>query len=303
MLLDDTIRSAESSLFASYGLEVVESYVELVKAQVRLRVLTVGSGTPIVMLHGVSLAAAVWAPLVAGLGTYRVHLVELPGHGLSGPFDYRIDRVREHSVLLLDELFDVLNLETARVVGHSLGGMFALWHAGERPGRIASLVAIGEPAGALPGVTVRMPLSLLTVPVLGTMMLRAPATRSMYRRLLGQGLGFAAARGAPADLVDVLRLCGRRRGNARTVASLLHAIDGFRRPRRANVMSAAELGQLKIPALFIWGSDDAYLRPDQGRSALAAMPAAILHEVPGGHAPWLEDPEGCAWLVTQHFAT
>jgi hypothetical protein len=52
-------------------------------------------------------------------------------------------------------------------VGHSLGGMFALWHAAAGPGRIASLVIIGEPAVALPGTAVRMPLSLLTVPVLG----------------------------------------------------------------------------------------------------------------------------------------
>jgi hypothetical protein len=27
----------------------------------------------------------------------------------------------------------------------------------------------------------------------------------------------------------------------------------------------------------------------------------VLHEVPGGHGPWLEDPAGCAKLVTGHF--
>ncbi|HWG62785.1 MAG TPA: hypothetical protein VG253_13840 [Streptosporangiaceae bacterium] len=29
---------------------------------------------------------------------------------------------------------------------------------------------------------------------------------------------------------------------------------------------------------------------------------AVLHEVPGGHGPWLEDPAGCAKLVADHFA-
>ena len=72
--------------------------------------------------------------------------------------------------------------------------MLALWHAAARPGRIASLVIIGEPAVALPGASVRMPLSLLTVPVLGEAVLRSPAPRPVYRRLLGQGLSPAAAR-------------------------------------------------------------------------------------------------------------
>ena len=302
MTLDEKIRYAESQLFDSYSLKVAESYVDLRAANVRLRVLSIGSGLPIVMLHGVSLAAAVWAPLVARLSGYRAHLVELPGHGLSGPFAYRMHSVRENSVLLLDELLDALELQTALVVGHSLGGMFALWHAAERPGRISSLVAIGEPAVALPGVTVRMPLSLMTVPVLGPMTLRAPATRSVYRRLLGQGLSPAAATAAPVELLDVLRFAGRRSGNARTVASLMHAIDGFRHPRHASVMSDVELGRVRVPALFLWGSDDPFLRPDQGRSSIAKMPFGVLHEIPGGHGPWLEDPDGCARFVTQHFS-
>lgn len=222
VLLDDKIRSAEASLFASYGFEGAESSFDLLNAQVRLRVLTIGCGTPIVMLHGVTLAAAVWAPLVALLGNYRVHLVELPGHGLSGPFNYRAARVREHSVLLLDELFDALDLHSARVVGHSLGGMFALWHAGERPGRIASLVAIGEPAGAVPGVTLRMPLSLLTVPVLGTMMLRTPSTQSVYRQLLGEGLGRTAGPCRPCGAcrcLAVVRAPQGQRSNRRVPAA------------------------------------------------------------------------------------
>ena len=129
------------------------------------------------MLHGVSLAAAIWAPWLAHFAGYRALLVELPGHGLSGPVAYRRGAVRDHTLRLMDDLFDALGLATAPVVGHSLGGMFALWYAAARPGRIASLVAIGDPAVALPGATVRMPLSLLTVPALGEAVLRTPMHR------------------------------------------------------------------------------------------------------------------------------
>jgi pimeloyl-ACP methyl ester carboxylesterase len=222
------IREAEARLFARSGLQPEQSFLSLDATRVRLRVLSAGTGPSLVMLHGVSLAAAVWAPWLADLTGYRAHLVELPGHGLSGPVVYRTGGVREHSLGMMDELLDALGLATAPVVGHSLGGMFALWHAAARPGRIASLVIIGEPAVALPGAAVRMPLSLLTVPLLGEAVLRTPA---------------------------------RREGNARTVASLMHAIDGFRQPRASSVMTDRELRQITAPAMFCLGTDDPFLTP------------------------------------------
>jgi pimeloyl-ACP methyl ester carboxylesterase len=302
MQVDDRIRDAEQRVFARSGLAVAESYYDLGPASVRVRVLAVGDGQPLVMLHGVSLAAAVWAPWLAHFAGYRTLLVELPGHGLSGPVPYRRGAVREHTLLLMDSLFDALGLTAAPVVGHSLGGMFALWHAAARPGRIASLVAIGDPAVALPGVTVRMPLSVLTVPVLGPAMLRAPSPRLVYRTLLGQGLSPAAGKAMPDELVDVLRLAARRPGNARTVASLMHAIDGFRRPRPESVMTDGELQRISVPAMFCWGTGDPFLAPAQARPAISRIPGAVLHEVPGGHGPWLEDPAGCAKLVTSQLA-
>ena len=302
MDLDQRIRDAEARLFTRSGLQPEESFADLGSAGVRLRVLSVGTGPPLVMLHGVSLAAAVWAPWLAHLAGYRALLVELPGHGLSGPVAYRRGAVRDHALRMMDDLLDALGLATAPVVGHSLGGMFAMWHAAARPGRIASLVAIGDPAVALPGATVRMPLSLLTVPLLGEAVLRNPTPRWAYRRLLAQGLSPAAASAAPDELLDVLRLAARRPGNARTVGSLMHAIDGFRRPRGDSVMSSAELGQITAPTMFCWGSGDPFLAPAQARPAVARIPAAVLHEVPGGHGPWLEDPAGCAALTTAHLA-
>lgn len=301
MKLDDRIREAETRLFARSGVQPEESFLGLTSAKVRLRVLSVGTGTPL-LLHGVTLAAAVWATWLAEFTGYRVLLVELPGHGLSGPVAYRPGAVRDHTMDLMDSIFDALGLATAPVVGHSLGGMFALWYAAARPGRIASLAAVGDPAVALPGAEVRMPLSLLTVPVLSEAMLRTPAPRRVYRGLLGQGLSPAAAAVMPGELVDVLRLAARRKGNARTVAALMHAIDGFRRPRPASVMTDGELRRITAPTMFCWGTDDPFLAPARARPAIAKIPGAVLHEVPGGHGPWLDDPAGCAKLVTGHLA-
>src|SRR4051794_16273207 len=252
MTLEQRIHSGEADLFASVGAEVDESFLALATTGVRVRLLSHGSGPPLVLLHGVSLSAAAWAPLFNALAGCRLLAVELPGHGLSDPVAYRRGHVRQHARELIDDIFDALGLDEAPVVGHSLGGMLALWYVAAGGERISRLVAIGEPAVALPGVRVRMPLSLLTVPGLGVAVLRSPSPRPVYRRLLAQGLGRREVATAPDSLIDVLRLSARRPENARSVNALMHSIDRFRRPRTESVLTGPELAAIAIPTMFIW---------------------------------------------------
>ena len=136
--------------------------------------------------------------------------------------------------------------------------------------------------------------------MLGEAVLLTPMSRPVYRRLLRQGLSPAAAAAAPDDLLYALRLAARRPGNARTVASLMRAIDGFR-PPAGSIMTDRELGQITAPTMFCLATGDPFLSPAQARPAIARIPGAVLQEVPGGHGPWLEDPAGCAKLVTSHL--
>jgi pimeloyl-ACP methyl ester carboxylesterase len=223
--------------------------------------------------------------------------VDLPGHGLSDPVRYRRGRVREHAYQLIEDILDALRYGDVQVVGHSLGGMFALWHAATGSERISKVTAVGVPAVALPGVRVRMPLSPLTVPGLGVAVLRSPSPRPIYRRLLAQGLGSAEVKLAPDALIETLRLSARRPENARTVASLMHAIDRFRRPRRESVLTAEQLAAIRIPTTFVLGANDPYLSPRDARPSIAQIPNATLHEMPAGHGPWLVDSSRVASLI------
>jgi pimeloyl-ACP methyl ester carboxylesterase len=301
MTLEERIQKAEADLFDTVGVDVDESFLDLANTGVRVRLLTHGSGPPLVLLHGVSLSAAAWAPLFTALSGHRLLAVDLPGHGLSDPAGYRRGHVRQHARELIDDIFDALELDEAPVVAHSLGGMLALWHVAAGAQRISRLVAIGEPAVALPGVRVRMPLSLLTVRGLGVAILRSPSPRRVYRRLLAQGLGAAEAAAAPDSLIDALRLSARRPGNARTVTSLMHAIDRFRRPRTESVLTIPELAAIAIPTMFIWGTNAPYLSAERARPSIDQIPRASLHEVPGGHGPWLVDTKGNAELIQTHL--
>jgi pimeloyl-ACP methyl ester carboxylesterase len=303
MTVEQRIRHAEAELFESVGAEVDESFLSLATTGARVRLLSHGSGPPLVLLHGVSLGAAAWAPLFTALSGWRVLAVDLPGHGLSDPESYRIGHVRQRARELIDDILDALELDEAAVVGHSLGGMLALWYAAAGTERISRLVAIGEPAVALPGVRVRMPLSLLTVRGLGHAVLRTPSPRPIYRRLLAQGLGRVEVAKAPDSLIDALRLSARRPGNARTVSSLMHAIDHFRRPRRQSVLTTSELRAITAPTMFIWGADAPYLSADRARPSIEQIPQATLHEVPGAHGPWLVDTNRSARLIRTHLTT
>jgi len=298
--LERRIRDAERNLFAAVGADVDEFFLELAQTGLRLRVLSHGRGPAVVLLHGVSESAAIWAPLFTKLRHFRLLAVDLPGHGPSDPIAFRRGQVRGYARLLIEDILDALGLDEVPVIGHSLGGMFALWHVAAGPGRICGVVAIGEPAVALPGVRVRIPLSLLTVRGLGAAVLRSPSPRRVYRGLLAQGLGSAEVAAAPDPLIEALRLSARRPQNARTVASLMHAIDLFRRPRPESVLTSAELAAIMTPTMFIIGSDDPYLSIERARPSIDQIHGARLYEVPGGHAPWLVDAQNAADLIATH---
>jgi pimeloyl-ACP methyl ester carboxylesterase len=295
--LERRIHDAESNLFAAVGADVEEFFLDLARTGLRVRVLSHGRGPSVVLLHGASESAAIWAPLFSELGHFRLLAVDLPGHGLSDPIAFRRGQVREQARRLMEDILDALGLDQAPVIGHSLGGMFALWHVASGSGRISEVVAIGEPAVALPGVRVRMPLSLLTVRGLGVAVLRSPSPRRVYRTLLALGQGSAEVAAAPDSLIEALRLSVRRPENARTVASLMYAIDRFRRPRPESVLTTAELAAITVPTIFILGSDDPYLSIERARPSIDQIHGARLYEVSGGHAPWLVDAKQAAELI------
>jgi pimeloyl-ACP methyl ester carboxylesterase len=298
--LERRIHDAETDLFAAVGADVEEFFIDLTRTGLRVRVLSHGRGPAVLLLHGVSESAAIWAPLFPELEGFRLLAVDLPGHGLSDPVAFRRGQVREHARRLIEDIMDALALDQVPVIGHSLGGMYALWHVAAGSGRICAVVAIGEPGVALPGVRVRMPLSLLTVRGLGVAVLRSPSPRRVHRRLLAQGFGSTDIAAAPDPLIEALRLSARRPGNARTIVSLMHAIDRFRRPRPESVLTSAELAAIATPTIFILGSEDPYLSVERARTSIDQIQGARLCEMPGGHAPWLTDAQNAAELIVTH---
>jgi pimeloyl-ACP methyl ester carboxylesterase len=69
------------------------------------------------------------------------------------------------------------------------------------------------------------------------------------------------------------------------------------RPRPENLFTDAELHGIELPVRSIFGDADVYGRPEVGERAASLMPDARLDVLPGGHAPFLDDPARCAELI------
>ena len=99
---------------------------------------TVGTGPPVLFLHGLGGSATAWEPQLEDLGdSFRCIAWDMPGYGDSAPIvPLTFPAIADAAVALLDEL----EVARADVVGLSFGGQQALHLALRSPERVGRLV-------------------------------------------------------------------------------------------------------------------------------------------------------------------
>src|SRR5437868_4913089 len=107
---------AERSLFAREGIAPDERYLELNRPRLRVRVLELGAGEPVLLVHGGGGSAAQWAPLLARIHGRRLLAVDRPGCGLTSGFDNRGVNLRAHAVDFLTGVLDGLGIGAVDIV-------------------------------------------------------------------------------------------------------------------------------------------------------------------------------------------
>ncbi len=106
---------------------------------------TASTEVPLVLIHGLSSSMGFWEHQVPDIAPdRRVLALDLPGYGASSRPDAPYSPPWFASVVV--GWVDVVGLEQAVVVGHSMGGQVALTMALEHPQRVAGLV-LSAPAG------------------------------------------------------------------------------------------------------------------------------------------------------------
>ena len=103
--------------------------------------LEAGAGQPVVFLHGIGGGAESFAPqLVVAGDTFAFRAWDMPGYGESDPVTPLTFEALSNA---LSDFLTALDVPSAHLMGHSIGGMLALEHAVRRPGEVASLTLIG----------------------------------------------------------------------------------------------------------------------------------------------------------------
>jgi len=251
-----------------------------------------GTGTPLVLLHGVGGTWRVWRPVLPLLERWHaVFAPTLPGHGGA---ERLAPNVAPSIHALADgvaEQLDRAGIDRAHIVGNSLGGWIALELA--RRGRARSVVLFG-PAGAwrsaarMTAVATGMRLSFV---LLATQAGRAEAIarRRWTRRLL------LATQVEHPDRVDPAEFAAsiRAMGDSPVVAPLLRVIT-------KNPLEHLPPDPDR-PIRVVWADRDRVIPFERnGLPLLERVPGAELVRLAGvGHVPMSDDPDGVARLILE----
>lgn len=243
---------------------------------------TVGMGADIALLHGWGMHGGVWDGVRDDLARrFRLHLVDLPGHGASPALDpCELENLIHAVAAALPE-------RTA-VCGWSLGGQVALEMASLYPEKVSRLVLVAT----TPCFTIKdeWPWAVERDVLLEfAAALESDCDGTLKRFLALQARGDDAVKTVLKRLRDNLFAKGRPSAEAlRAGLAILLGTD--LRDRAAAV---------KTPALLLHGERDMLTPVGAARWLAERMPDARLNVLPGAaHAPFLSHPGKFTEIVT-----
>jgi 2-hydroxy-6-oxonona-2,4-dienedioate hydrolase len=296
-------RRAERALWNHYGLEPKERFIDLHSPSLRLRVLEVGSGEPVLLVHG-TVGSGGWPALVRELPGLRCLILERPGWGSSSPLDFTKHPYKTVVADVLRGALDALGVDRAHVVGGSIGCVWALRLAQQHPTRTGRVVLLGG-SPLVPEVPVPGIIRLLASPV-GALMVRLPDKAGRVRSILrrsGHGASLDAGR-IPDAFIDWRVALGRETDSMRHERDMVRALVARRSFRPGLAFHDAELAAIQQPTLYVYGTADHVGTVDTWRRTVGLLPRADLLLVDeAGHMPWLDDPTRIGAEVSRFLTT
>lgn len=247
---------------------------------VKTYLVSAGTGSPVILLHGLGASQHSWRGLLPLLAAkHAVYAADIPGFGRSEKpmdYDYTFKGFTGWAVSLLD----VLGLEKAAFIGNSMGGATSVRLALEHPKRVTRLGLIGSPfyIGNHPKLLWPM---------------RWPLVGSLYEMMLGR---FAVSVVAPTsvhdkscmtpEVIDEYALALKEPGGRKAVAHFLrNAIP----PDAQAWMERYKT--LEVPALVLRGEYDGVVDRASSERFCREARNARYHPLAGcGHAPQEEQP-------------
>lgn len=240
-----------------------------------LHVETIGSGAPLVLLHGWGVHGGVWSDVAQKLAEdFQVHSVDLPGYGASAALP-------ETS---LDNLVQALSArfgEPFAVCGWSLGGQVALRWAAREPEKVRKLILLASTPCFAEREDWKFGMEKSALEKFAAELEQNHA--ATLRRFISLQL-----RGSEneRELLMLLRERLFSRGEP-DMGALRGGLDILR-----DADQRAELQCIRQPTLVVAGERDKLTVPQASHYMAQIIPGARMVEVKGAaHAPFLSHPE------------
>jgi pimeloyl-ACP methyl ester carboxylesterase len=260
----------------------------------RLRYQEVGSGPPVVFVHGLLVNGDLWrkvVPAVAGAG-YRCLIPDWPlgAHSIAVP---GADLTPPGVAALVAEFLDALELTDVTLVANDTGGAITQLVMADHPARIGRVVL--TPCDCFeaffPSVFAPLP-RFLRLPGATWLLVQALRLRALHR--LPMTFGWVAKRPVPAEVVDSYlrpsRSSAAIRRDLRRFVSTVH--------NRHTLAAASRLGAFTRPVLLAWAREEKLFPLSLARRLAAVLPDARLELIDDSYTFVPEDqPQALARLM------
>jgi pimeloyl-ACP methyl ester carboxylesterase len=263
------------------------------------RVAYLESGPPdgpvVLLVHGLLSTSGTWGRVLELLGREGVRAIalDLVGHGDSEPYgDYLLDDFARS----LEQFLLALEIESAVVCGHSLGGAIAVHFGYHYPHRVQRLVLVS--AGGL-GREVSLALRALALPgaehVAAAVLDRRTVQRLLRDPRLHRGLP------VPPERMDNLRRIGRSLLRRELRSAFFASLRGVIAPsgQRGSLLEMQYLAD-HVPTLLVWGRRDGIIPVAHAEATHARLPGSRMVIFDGGgHEPHNRHAEAFAAEVAR----
>ncbi|NDA14210.1 MAG: alpha/beta fold hydrolase [Gammaproteobacteria bacterium] len=247
---------------------------------------TIGSGPPIVILHGLFGSGVNWRGIAQTLATHwQVFLLDLPNHGQSPWIE---DMSYPSMAALICEWMTSQGIEKSALIGHSMGGKVGMTLALTDSGIVDSIVVVDIAPVNYPHSHSGLVEAMLQIP-LDRVQSRKDADRLLQREVADLALRQFLLQNLRAE-ADGLRW----RINLPVIQRQMDTLTGF----------PALPSRFDGPALFLYGLNSDYVKNEGIEKAKAYFPSAEFQGVAGaGHWLHAEQPEQAVSAIRQFLTS
>ncbi|MGI9529824.1 MAG: alpha/beta fold hydrolase [Acidimicrobiia bacterium] len=288
-------RGSEARLWHLVGSQPDEKMITLASTGTKVRVQVVGSGDPVLFIHGGPNSGSTWAPIVDAFDGYQCLIVDRPGTGLSEPYR-ALPTATEFNALsdrFIADVLEGMGIERSHVVASSLGGFLALRSAAKTPDRIDRMVQMACPAMA-PGMAIPKFMKMMSSKPFRRITGVLPPNRKINDDIMRQiGHGKSIDEELISEdfmnwYLDLQRYTDTMRNDGDLIGTAISRRGGV---DPELTLTDETLAAVTTPTLFLWGEDDGFGGADVAELTTRSMPRATLEMIPdAGHLPWLDAP-------------